>query len=93
VEWNPFASGSLIGKATIAHQCDWITSNILIFRRADGSLSAGAPEMPLVGRDGALPVGDDGERRYAEVISFETPAAKTRWNDTIVRALSEAGVR
>jgi hypothetical protein len=37
--------------------------------------------MPLVGPDGTQLLGEDGKRRYAKVISFETPAARTRWND------------
>ena len=93
-EWKPSTNpGSLAGKATVSFSGGWIVSNIPIFRRSDGSLSAGAPDMPLVGPDGTQLVGDDGKRRYAKVISFDTPAARTRWNDAIVHALHEAGVR
>jgi hypothetical protein len=93
-EWKPNTNpGSLAGKATVAFTGGWIVSNIPVFRRGDGSLSAGAPDMPLVGPDGAQRVGEDGKRRYTQVISFETPAARTRWNDAIVRALSDAGVQ
>lgn len=93
-EWKPPTNaGSLAGKATVAFSGGWIVFNVPIFRRSDGSLSAGAPDMPLVGSDGAQLVGEDDKRRYAKVISFETPAARTRWNDAIVRALSEAGVQ
>jgi hypothetical protein len=93
-EWKPSTNpGSLAGKATVAFSGGWIVSNIPIFRRSDGALSPGAPDMPLVGPDGAQLVGEDGKRRYAKVISFETSAARTRWNDAIVHALNEAGVR
>jgi hypothetical protein len=93
-EWKPNANaGSLAGKATVAFSGGWIVSNIPIFRRGDGSLSAGAPDMPLVGPDGTQLVDEDGRRRYAKVISFETPAARIRWNDAIVDALGDAGVQ
>jgi len=92
VEWKPLASGALLGKATIAFTGGWIVAGIPIFRRADGSLSAGGPDTPVVGSDGVQLRDGEGRRRYAKVISFETSEARERWNRAVLDALRVAGI-
>jgi hypothetical protein len=93
LEWRPAAgTSSLLGKATIRFNGGWIVTGVPIFRRADGSLSAGTPDAPLVGPDGAQLVDDAGKRRYGKVISFDGSEARRRWNDAVVDAVIAAGI-
>jgi hypothetical protein len=93
LEWRPAAgNSSLLGKATIRFNGGWIVTGVPIFRRADGSLSAGTPDAPLVGPDGVQLVDDAGKNRYARIISFETPESRRRWNDAVVDAVTAAGI-
>jgi hypothetical protein len=39
LDWKPFHSSALIGKATIAFQGGWIVSNIPIFRLGDAGVA------------------------------------------------------
>jgi hypothetical protein len=94
LEWRPAAGNSaLVGKATIRFPGGWIVSGIPIFRRADGTLSAGTPDAPLVGPDGQQLVDDEGKKRYGRVISFDGAAARERWNDAVLAAVAEGGIR
>jgi hypothetical protein len=93
VEWKPGPGNSaLAGRASIAFSGGWVISSIAIFRGTDGSLSAGVPSAPIIGPDGAQLLDVDGKRRYAQVISFETKAARERWNRAILGALAAAGI-
>jgi hypothetical protein len=92
VQWTPVDNNpSLIGRATIVFAGGWIVSAIPIFRRADGSLSAGAPSSAQLDADGHIKV-RDGKRQYVSVISFETAEAKARWGRMVLGALAEAGI-
>jgi hypothetical protein len=93
LEWRPSAgNSSLLGKATIRFAGGWIVSGIPIFRRADGSLSAGTHDAPLVGPDGVQLLDDAGKGRYGKVISFDGTEARRRWNDAVIAAVSEGGI-
>jgi hypothetical protein len=92
VQWSPVDNNpSLIGRATIAFAGGWIVSAIPIFRRGDGSLSAGVPSSAQLDADGHIKV-RDGKRQYVSVIFFETAEAKARWARMVLGALAEAGV-
>jgi hypothetical protein len=93
LEWRPAAgNSSLLGKATIRFNGGWIVAGVPIFRQADGSLSAGTPDAPLIGPNGAQLIDDAGKRRYGKVISFEGSEARRRWNDAVVDAVTAAGI-
>jgi hypothetical protein len=92
VEWKPFDTGSLIGKATIAFAGGWVVSNVPVFQRTDGTLSAGTPDAPLVDQNGNQIRDADGKRRYSKIISFENTTARDRWNRTVLAALADAGI-
>jgi hypothetical protein len=94
IRWDP-ADGnpSLVGRATIAFSGGWIVNSIPVFRRTDGSLSAGPPSIPIVGTDGVHQRdADSGKKRYAAVITFADADAKRRWDRTVVTALADAGI-
>jgi hypothetical protein len=93
LEWRPATgNSSLLGKATIRFNGGWIVPGVPIFRRADGSLSAGTPDAPLVGPDGVQLVDNAGKRRYGKVISFDGSEARRRWNDVVIAAVTEGGI-
>jgi len=92
IEWKPFDSGALIGKATIAFQGGWIVSNVPIFRGRDGTLTAAGPDAPLVDSTGAQLRDADGKRRYTKIITFADRDARERWNRTVLAALADAGI-
>jgi hypothetical protein len=92
IDWKPFDTGGLIGKATITFAGGWTVAGIPIFRRADGSLSAGTPDAPLVDASGNQLRDAEGKRRYSKIISFENAAARDRWNRAVLAALADAGI-
>jgi hypothetical protein len=93
LEWRPAAgNSSLLGKATVRFAGGWIVAGIPIFRRADGTLSAGTPDAPLVGPDGQHLTDDAGKRRYGKIISFDGAEAGRRWNDMVLAAVTEDGI-
>jgi hypothetical protein len=93
VKWLPYpTSGSLIGKASIVFPGGWRVNAIPIFRRGDGSLSASGPDAPRVDASGTQLRDADGKRIYDKVITFETNAARTRWNDAVLGALRDARI-
>jgi hypothetical protein len=94
VEWKPSAgqSSALIGKATICFAGGWTISGIPVFQSADGSLSVGTPDAPLVDRDGVQLRDENGKRRYGKIISFATPDARKRWQRLALGALAAAGI-
>jgi hypothetical protein len=94
LEWRPASGNSaLVGKASIRFSGGWIVSNVPVFRRADGSLSAGPPDAPLVGADGQQLTDENGKKRYTKIISFETQDARARWNEAVLAAVAEAGIQ
>jgi hypothetical protein len=92
VQWTPVDNNpSLIGRATIAFVGGWVVGGIPVFRRADGSLSAGVPNSAQLDAEGRIKV-RDGKRQYASILTFETAEAKARWGRMVLGALAEAGV-
>ena len=67
-------------------------SDVPIFVSADGSLSVGTPSIPLVGPDGVQLRGQDGKRRYSQIIKFVTPEARQTWQAAVRTALAAAGI-
>lgn len=93
LEWKPISDNpSLVGRCTVCFSGGWIVSGIPIFRRGDGTLSAGTPSVPLLDPNGVQLRDETGKRRYSAIITFETREARSRWNDAILAALSEGGV-
>jgi hypothetical protein len=93
LEWKPATgNSSLLGKATIRFSGGWIVSGVPIFVRADGSLSAGTPDSPLIGPNGQQLVDDAGKRRYGRIIAFDGPEARRRWNDAVLAAVIDGGI-
>lgn len=66
--------------------------DIPIFRRNDGSLSAGVPNIPKLDREGRVRLKADGKRDYVSVISFTTNIARARWNELVLAALRDGGI-
>jgi hypothetical protein len=89
LEWRALANSStaLAGHVTAEMPSGMIIPDIPAFRRADGSLSVGVPSKPLVDGEGRQLRDDAGKRRYAPVISFASPAVKTRWCTAIADLL------
>jgi hypothetical protein len=93
LDWKPTQGNpTLAGRASVCFQGGWIVSGIPIFRRPDGALAAGSPTAPLVGSDGMQLTDNVGKRRYAQIISFESEAARRRWDAAICAALAKGGV-
>jgi hypothetical protein len=94
MQWTPwpFPNPSLIGHCSIAFAGGWVVHRIPVFRKADGSLSAGTPDAADVDRDGRIKLKPDGKKSYGKVITFETNEARERWQRMIQVALAEAGV-
>jgi len=86
----PFPNPSLIGHATVDFS-GWIVSKIPIFRRSDGSLSAGVPNAAEVDRDGRQKE-RDGKKQYWSVITFVDGDAKERWMRAVLNALATGGI-
>jgi len=93
-DWKPWpqANPSLIGHATVAFNSGWTINSIPIFRRGDGSFSAGPPSMPQIGPDGRQKTDASGKKVYAPVMSFDVPG-RALWNAAIIGALAAAGIR
>jgi hypothetical protein len=92
VQWSRVDNNpSLIGRATIVFAGGWIVSAIPIFRRADGSLSAGVPSSAQLDADGRIKV-RDGKRQYTPILTFESAEAKARWQRMVLGALAAAGI-
>jgi hypothetical protein len=95
VRWQPAVNNSsaLLGWVTVAFPGGWQVHSIPVFRTRDGGVSAGTPSVPIMGPDGAQLRGEDGRKRYAQVITFETSEAKARWSVAVCGALNEGGIR
>jgi hypothetical protein len=94
VEWKPwpFDNPSLIGHATIAFAGGWVINAIPVFKRSDGSISAGVPSLPTLDGEGRVKLKPDGKRDYHAVISFESGEARERWQRLVLGALDAAGI-
>jgi hypothetical protein len=94
LEWRALANSSttLAGHVTAEMPSGMIIPDIPAFRRADGSLSVGVPSKPLVDGEGRQLRDDAGKRRYAPVLSFASPAVRTRWSAAIVALLESEGI-
>jgi hypothetical protein len=87
----PTPHPSLAGHATVDFN-GWIVSKIAIFRRRDGTLSAGVPSYPQIDADGRVRVDDAGKRLYVAAIRFVGDGAQERWQRAVLTALADAGV-
>ena len=92
-DWKPWPmpNPSLLGHATVAFNSGWVINSIPIFKRADGSFSAGSPSIPVLDRDGRHKIGADGKKQYTQVMGYEG-AGRELWSRTIVGALLAAGI-
>lgn len=92
-EWRPIdGNPTLAGRCTVTFGGGWTIAGVPIFRRADGTLSAGVPSIPLLGADGTHLRDDSGKKRYLPIVTFESDEARTRWRDAIADALADAGI-
>ena len=93
VSWVPWSlpNAHLIGHAAVAFNSGWVINSIPIFKRGDGSLSAGSPSMPVVDAAGRQKVDAVGKKQYLAVITFEG-AGRELWSRTIIAALLAAGI-
>jgi hypothetical protein len=92
-DWKPWTlpNPSLIGHATVTFNSGWTINSIPIFRRGDGTLSAGPPSVPILDADGRHKRDAVGKKSYAAVITFEG-TGRDLWNKTVLRALADAGI-
>ena len=94
IEWKPwpFENPSLIGHVTVSFAGGWEVREIPVFRRADGSLSVGAPEAAEIDRDGRVKLKADGKKSYRKLITFANNEARERWQRIVLSALAEGGI-
>lgn len=85
----PYQNPSLIGHATVDFS-GWLVHRIPIFRRGDGTLSAGGPNAAEVDREGQQKE-HAGKRQWWKVVTFEGDGSE-RWNRAVLGALDAAGV-
>lgn len=91
LDWYAFKGESaLVGKATIEFPGGWIVAGIPVFRRQDGSLSAGGPDAPIVDKDGRHATDQGGKKRYAKIITFKDRAAQARWERLVLECVTGA---
>src|SRR4051812_6000377 len=92
VEWKPrpASSSSLLGHATVDFT-GWLVHRVPIFRRGDGSLSAGTPSAPELDGEGRQRE-RDGKRQYWPVLTFANTEAKQRWERAVLAALDAGGI-
>lgn len=95
IEWKPWPleNPSLIGHCAIAFAGGWVVHDVPVFRTAGGGISVGVPSIPHLDRDGRVRLKPDGKRDYAAVLTFETKAARERWQRLAIGALVDAGIR
>lgn len=86
----PYPNDHLLGHADVDFD-GWEIHRIPIFRRRDGMLSPGVPSAALLDRDGVQLRDDNGKRRYTLMMGFSAEG-KSRWERTILAALSDAGI-
>lgn len=93
LNWAPVdGNPALLGRVTIAFAGGWIVNSIPVFKRADGSLTAGVPSAPIVGSDGVHQRDEAGKKRYAPLIGFSDRDARARWEIMILAALEAASI-
>jgi hypothetical protein len=94
IEWKPWSqpNPSLIGHCAIAFAGGWVVHAIPVFRRADGMLSVGVPNLPQLDSEGRVKLKPDGKRDYKAVISFEGAEARERWRRMVLDALAAGGI-
>jgi hypothetical protein len=93
LNWQPVdGNPSLIGKATVTFAGGWTVPSIPIFKRADGSLSAGTPSYPVVGPDGVQQRDEAGKRQYTAALFFTDNQGRRRWSELVLAALADAGI-
>src|SRR5690242_4993783 len=89
VEWKPWnGSASLIGHCSVAFAGGWVVHKVPVFRTKDGGLAAGTPSAAQIGTVKTKP---DGGRSYENIISFQGPEARERWQSAVLTALADAG--
>jgi hypothetical protein len=93
VEWKPWSqpNPSLVGHCAVAFFGGWVVHSIPTFRRSDGSLSVGVPNAAQLDTNGHIKL-RDGKRDYKSILTFETAAARERWQRMVLAALSDAGI-
>jgi hypothetical protein len=92
VKYEPWSlpNASLIGHASIDFS-GWVVARIPIFRRDDGSLSAGGPSAAEVDAEGRQRL-NNGKRRYWSVVTFASSDAWDRWQRAVLGALAAGGI-
>jgi hypothetical protein len=93
VAWKPWPqpNPSLLGHCAVAFAGGWVVHDIPVFRRADGTLSVGAPNAAQLDTDGRIKQ-RDGKRQYTALLSFETTEARERWQRLVLGALAAGGI-
>jgi hypothetical protein len=93
IEWKPWPRPNtlLLGHATVDFG-GWIISKIPVFRRGDGTLSAGSPSGADVDGDGQQRRETDGKPKWWTVITFATPDDRKRWSCVVLGALDDARI-
>jgi hypothetical protein len=92
VEYKPWPhpNASLIGHASVDFS-GWIVCEIPIFKRADGSISAGSPSAAKIDSEGRQRILPNGKRDWWAVVRFEGDG-RERWNRAVLGALADAGI-
>lgn len=93
VAWKPwpFENPSLIGHCSVAFAGGWTIHAIPVFRKGDGSISPGTPDIPQLDREGRIKL-RDGKRWYEKALTFETTEGRERWRRMVLAALADAGI-
>jgi hypothetical protein len=92
--WTPWhqPNPSLVGHCDVVFAGGWRINGVPVFRRGDGSWSAGAPTSPQIDRDGRQRTDLAGKRLYSPLLQFETAQARERWQSAVLGALAAAGI-
>lgn len=61
------------------------------FRKRDGGLGVGTASIPVLDAEGRVKMRDS-KRMYAAVITFDTAAARERWQQSVLSALNAGGI-
>jgi hypothetical protein len=80
-----------IGHASVAFSGGWTVHRIPILRKRDGGLGVGTASIPVLDAEGRVKMRDS-KRMYAAVITFDTAAARERWQQSVLSALNAGDI-
>jgi DNA-binding cell septation regulator SpoVG len=85
-DWKPLSKGALRGFVSVTLPSGLVLREVSILV-TDGRPWASPPSKPLLDRDGRAMTGDDGRRRYSQIVEFTAMDIRDRWSDSVIEAL------